>query len=190
MREDLHRSELVPAGMPPARNAMNQGLSAAIHRVFRPPGDSGAADVHVTELTPQATSWIARFVALGLLLVAVATVRRARDGPGEWLAATSLFALCMLLAPIAWKAHHVALLPFFYVLVCHAAVRGRPRWLIPVLVAYWIGCDLLSEEVVGKGGKHLLQSLSLITWATVGLMGVAALLVGRASTRAAPRGIL
>jgi len=45
--DELHDSRAVPPGMPPAEKAMNQCLREAVYRLMRPPGDSGAPDVHV-----------------------------------------------------------------------------------------------------------------------------------------------
>jgi hypothetical protein len=54
--EDLHESALVPEGLPRAENGMNQSLREALQRLLRPPGDSGAVDVHVIETSTARSS--------------------------------------------------------------------------------------------------------------------------------------
>jgi len=171
--DDLHSSALVPDGLPVAEDGMNQSLREAVHRALRPPGDSGAQDVHVLVLTPEAASWIARGLSLALLLATCAAAWRARDERREWLAGLAFFPLALLCSPVTWKAHHVALLPVFYALLCCAfESERRSRGLQWGLLGYWVVCDLLSREVVGDRLRDLLQALSVVTWADVVLMAV------------------
>ncbi|MCZ6598894.1 MAG: hypothetical protein O7B99_14750, partial [Planctomycetota bacterium] len=154
-------------------------------RLLRPPGDSGAPDVHVVETSPAVASWIARSLGLVLFGIAAAAAVRASGPRAEWLAALGFLPLCMLLSPITWKGHHAALLPFFFGLAAFASDRARrPAWLVPLLVGYWVLCDLLSEELIGKELKNALQAVSLVAWADVVLIAVTLALVVR--ERAAP----
>jgi len=169
--DDLHSSALVPEGLPPAEDGMNQSLREAVHRFLRPSGDSGAWDVHVLEVAPETASWIARGISLALALAACAAAWRAREARAEWLAGLAFLPLALLCSPVTWKAHHVALLPVFYALSCCALEGGRSarrlRWF---LLGYWVLCDLLSKEVVGDELRDRLQALSVVTWADVALM--------------------
>jgi len=173
--DDLHASALVPDGMPAAENGMNQSLREAVHRVLRPPGDSGAPDVSVLTTSPRTATWIARGLALALLGAGLLGARRvAREdedgGRAEWLAALAFLPLSLLLSPITWKAHHAALLPLFGALVALALAPGaRRRGLGVALVAYYLACDLASRELLGKPADVLLQTLAVVTWADVAL---------------------
>jgi hypothetical protein len=181
--DDLGRADLVPDGMPAPEAAMNQSLREAVHRVLRPPGDSGAPDVHVVETSPAVAGAIAR--GLGLLLAAIACFAavRARPGRGEILAALAFLPLALLLSPISWKAHHAALLPLFFALGCEAR-RTSSRALFGLLAVTWIACGLLSEEFVGSAAKEVLQSLSIVTLFDVVLL-LAAVSIVLAGPRAA-----
>jgi hypothetical protein len=176
--EDLGRADLVPAGMPAPEAAMNQSLREAVYRFLRPPGDSGAPDVHVVEARAATAARLAR--ALGLALAALASLSafRARPGRSETLVAFAFFPLALLLSPISWKAHHAALLPLFFALACEARVRTG-RSLTVLLGVTWVACGLLSEEIVGESAKEVLQSLSIVTIFDVVLLLVALFLAGR-----------
>ncbi len=184
--EELHDASLVPAGMPPAEKAMNQSLREAVFRLLRGPGDSGARDVRLATVPASAAAWVYRALALGLLAACVLAARRARPGRAEWLAAASFLPLCLLVSPITWKAHCVALLPLCFALVAEAA-GPRRRALCAFLLAYYVVCDLLSEELVGKDLKNDLQALSVVTWGNVALLLVALARSRAGDGRAAPR---
>ena len=177
--EDLGRADLVPDGMPAPEKAMNQSLRDAVGRFARPPGDSGAPDVHVLEASPAVASAIARGLGLFLAALACAAALRARPGRGEAFAALAFLPLALLLSPISWKAHHAALLPLFFALACEArASRGRGLWVL--LAVTWVACGLLSEEIVGDSAKEVLQSLSIVTIFDVVLLLAALRLARRA----------
>jgi Glycosyltransferase family 87 len=177
--DDLGRADLVPAGMPEPEAAMNQSLREAVHRFLRPPGDSGAPDVHVALASPAVAGGLARGIGALLAGLACLVAFRSREGRSEVLAALAFLPLALLLSPISWKAHHVALLPLFFALVCEA-VRSGSRALAVLLAVYWVACDLLSEEIVGSAAKEVLQSLSIVTIFDVVLLGVALSLSRRA----------
>lgn len=169
--EELQTSALVPDGLPIAEDAMNQSLREAVGRLVRPPGDSGAIDVHVLELSPRWASWLARGMSLVLIALAAIVALRARGGRAEWIAMQVFFPLSLLVSPITWKAHHAALLTVFFALCCTAFERAATsRAWIAFLSIYWIACDLLSEDVVGKTAKRALQAVSLVTWFDVALL--------------------
>lgn len=188
--DDLHDSRAVPEGMPPAKEAMNQNLREAVFRLLRDPGDSGAADVHFGHATAAQAAWVGRGLALLLFAAAAWTAFRARGPTAEWHAAMGFIALSLLLSPVTWKAHSVALLPAFFGAVAEAGARRRGGLLTAFLVAYYLACDVLSEEVVGKSAKNLLQAWSIVTWANVAVFAVLLMLArsaggGGTRTRAA-----
>lgn len=174
--EDLHDSRLVPEGLPPARNAMNQSLRSAVQRLVRPPGDSGAPDVSLVTLQPDSAAWIARGLVLSLLVACGLAARSARDEAGRWLAGLAFLPLSLLASPITWKAHGAALLPFLFALAAQA--RGR-RWLAVLLALFYVATNLLSEELVGKAAKEDLQALSVFTWGVLVLLGTQLVLLAR-----------
>src|SRR5262245_28248169 len=171
--DDLHASALVPEGLPPAEDGMNQSLREAVHRVLRPPGDSGADDVHLVEVSPRAASWFARALSAALLVLVMLAAWRPGDARAEWLAALAFLPLALLCSPVTWKAHHVVLLPVFHALLCCALEpAGRARWLRWFLAGYYVVCDLLSREVVGQAARDWLQAAAVVTWGDVALVGV------------------
>jgi alpha-1,2-mannosyltransferase len=171
--DDLHTKALVPEGLPPAEHGMNQSLCEAVHRLLRPPGDSGAYDVHVLDVSPRAASWIARGSSLALLALAMLAARRARGPRAEWLAGLAFLPLALLCSPVTWKAHHVVLLPVFHALLCCAVEPGRRAYALGwFLAGYWFVCDLLSKEIVGDAASDWLQAAALVTWGDVALVGI------------------
>jgi hypothetical protein len=183
--EDLHRADLVPDGMPVPQSATNQSLREAVHRLLRPPGDTGAADVHLAEASAGVASWVARGIALALVLWTCLAASRAPPGRGAALAALAFLPVCLLLSPITWKAHHAALLPLDFALAGSALAKGRWSPLATLLLAYWVLCDLASEEIVGVALRDRLQALSVVTWAAIALLAAAIRLSSRED--AAPR---
>lgn len=170
--EDLHDSAQVPEGLPVAEEGMNQSLREAVFRLLRPPGDTGAADVSVVDVSPGTAIWISRALSIALLASVLIVAARARNERSAWLAAMAFFPLALLLSPITWKAHHAALIPVFFGLACCALERDpRPRWLAALLVVYWLVCDLASEEIVGARFRDQLQAVSVVTWMDIVLIG-------------------
>ena len=175
--EDLAQSSQIPDGLPIGNDGMNQALREAVGRMLRPPGDTGAIDVHVLELSPQWAIGLARGMSLALIALAAIVALRARGARAEWLALQVFFPLSLLISPITWKAHHAALVPLFFALCCTTFERAASsRAWIAFLSIYWIACDLLSEDVVGKTAKRALQAISLVTWFDVALLVGLALL--------------
>jgi len=167
---DLRDPAQVPAGMPVEDSSMNQSLRAALDRLLRPSDDPRIDDVHVAALEPAQIALLARAAVVVLAAATCLAAARARGGRAELLAALAFFPLAHLASPISWKAHHVALLALFYALVCVAASPPRRRWLAWSLAAYYLVCDLASEELLGKAAKNWLQAVSLVTWCDVALL--------------------
>src|SRR6185295_12922328 len=127
-------------------------------------------DVHVVELSPALATAIARGMALALIAVCAFAALRARSRRAEWLSMQAFVPLALLVSPITWKAHHAALVPVFFALCCASLERVRARGWVLFLCVYWIACDLMSEDVVGKTAKRALQAMSVVTWFDVALI--------------------
>ncbi len=155
----------IPDGFPLSDTTMNQSVREALWRV----------------LTPEAARSGTRIVSLALVATASWIASRARTERENRLAAALFLPVCVLISPIAWKAHHVVLLVFFGVLVAEAWAQRR-KWLGMVLVVYYGTCVLLSEDVVGKDWKNTLQALSVVTLGAIALF-VAGVVVARGGAR-------
>ncbi|MCE9593151.1 MAG: DUF2029 domain-containing protein [Planctomycetes bacterium] len=184
--DDLHDDAAVPDGMPRNDSSMNQALRAALDRLLRPSDSARIDDVHVATLEPETVAWIARAASCALLAAGWVVGSFARGARARWWAALGFLPVCLLVAPIAWKAHHVALLPLAFALVA-CAHRTGSRALQLGLVVYWLACDLASEELLGKAAKNLLQAVSVITWFDVLLVVAAWTLALRDRPRVAAR---
>jgi hypothetical protein len=99
-----------------------------------------------------------------------------------WVVAAALV-LTLLLSPISWKAHHVALLPVLLMVwrdAVEARVRGA-RWLL----AIWFAVVALpGGDLVGDAADEWLNSLYVVTFGDVALLAYA-LAAARAATRSA-----
>jgi hypothetical protein len=149
---DLADPTQVPEGFPLADTSMNQSLRESLWRW----------------LDPDFAAWTSRIVSIALLAAACTAALRARGPRSRLLAGLAFLAVCVLVSPISWKAHHAALLPLFAVLVA-CALSPRRRWLAVVLVVYYGACVLLSEELVGKAAKEFLQEISVVTFGAFAL---------------------
>lgn len=125
--------------------------------------------------------WITRVVALLMLATLLLACRRLRRiaAARVWLLAAA-FVLSVLLSPLSWKAHHVALLPVLLLLVRRAVVsRARGVWL---LLATWAVCcavfgkdmvGLFAGEATGDAADEWLNSTYVVTLWDVVLFAVA-----------------
>ena len=102
-----------------------------------------------------------RLLSAGLLLSTFLYAWRGRDQQAVRIRSlAAVLCLGLLLSPIAWKAHHVALIPAMFYLV-GSAMAGR-SWLWYAFAGYGITC-VLGEEIIGKELKNQQQSLYLLT---------------------------
>ncbi len=126
-------------------------------------------------LAPALIHWIYRVLALFLVWLSARRIYAQTLSGGQqeqlWLPAISvLFALTLLLSPITWKSHHVALLPAFYFLLSEA--KDHRRWGLWVgLGLYFVVNDGLSQEVLGPLGKNLMQSFYTVTLGALWVWG-------------------
>lgn len=151
---------------------MNQSLRCAVARYLGVVPEEYAAlvpgFVPGAGLAPTATAWISRVLGLGFLAATLALAFRARDTfAGRYRAVAAGLCTGLLLSPISWKAHHVALIPAFFAL--SVAVLRRNRVAQVLAVAYFILCVAGGGDLVGDAVKEWQQSLYLATFGTIAL---------------------
>lgn len=156
---------------------MNQCLRCAVARFCGTVPDSYASQVpqfgQGLGLAPEAYAWISRGLGLLLLLVTGLLIHRCRRLPAARLwSLAAVLSLSLLLSPISWKAHHVALMPFFFALGLRAMGPARPRWIWAFAALYLLTCQL-GEALVTKEGKMIQQAWYLTTWGTLACLGIA-----------------
>lgn len=128
------------------------------------------------DLAPAAADRAVKLVLLALVGFAGWIFRRPVEDRGDltivWeCAIVSL--LILLLSPITWAQHCVALLPAFYLLVRAAFARGRSeRWMEAVVAAFVVVNLLLNRGLIGRDLTMLLASYHLQTFSFLGLLAV------------------
>lgn len=108
------------------------------------------------------TTWITRLLTAGLLIATA--LAAARDRASRTSLTAAVLCLSLLVSPISWKAHHVALIPAFFILVIRG-MEGR-KWAWWFLLGYAALC-LLGEEITGKSLKQVQQSCYFVTGGTI-----------------------
>jgi hypothetical protein len=177
----------VPAFEFPPFEWMNQSLRFALARWCGVVPPEFAKDVKWglmpgLGLPVDTVGWIVRSLSLALLGSVLVSAWRLRASPVArlWLVAATLV-LSLLLSPISWKGHHVALLPVVLLLVQRAIVHRQhsARWLLGI---WFVACALLGGDLVGDGCDEWLNSIYVVTFGDVALF-VAALLAARDASR-------
>jgi hypothetical protein len=176
----------VPALDFPDFEWMNQSLRPALARWLGSVPREYAARVEWgvwpgLGLAPAFVGQVTRLVS-GLLLGAVLWVGwRTRRAPAARLRAfAAALVLSVLLSPLSWKAHHVALLPVLLLLV-HRAIVGRHRGTFWLLGA-WVVCCQLGGDLVGDAADEWGNSIYIVTAWDV-LLLVVALVLARSAAR-------
>ena len=181
----------VPALDFPPFEWMNQSLRCALARWFGTVPDEYSARV-VFGVIPglgwsvTTVAWLVRLASLGALLSVLLAARRVRHEPAArlWLLASALV-LSVLLSPLSWKAHHVALLPTLFLLLQRAASPNAARgWLAALLIA-WAACCLPGGDLVGDDRSEWLNSLYVVTASDVALL-LTTVVFARRRARSAP----
>ncbi|HJT34495.1 MAG TPA: glycosyltransferase family 87 protein [Pirellulales bacterium] len=133
------------------------------------------------DLPPRAAGWIAKFALLALLAAVAWTVRGplvGRDDPVVLWQCAAVGVLALLLSPITWYQHCVALVPPFYLLAREAVARRRATgWAIAVAVLFITVHLVLSRGLIGRDLTLLMASYHLTTWTL--LVALLATLRGR-----------
>ncbi|MCR9247129.1 MAG: DUF2029 domain-containing protein [bacterium] len=147
---------------------MNQSLRFAVARWFGevPPEFAAKVAWGVSPglgLDAATVGWIARVLSLGLLTTLLVAARRLRRSRGArlWLFATALV-LSVLLSPLSWKAHHVALLPVL-VLLLQLAMFERQRLPLTLLIGWAVTTAFPGGDVIGDDGAEWFNSIYLVT---------------------------
>ena len=105
---------------------------------------------------------------------------RTRSAPAARLPAfAAALVLSVLLSPLSWKAHHVALVPVLLLLLCRAVVeRRRSVWW---LLGAWVVCCQLGGDLVGDAADEWGNSIYIVTAWDVLLLGIALVLAASAA---------
>ncbi len=126
------------------------------------------------DLSPAAADRIVKLLLLALVAAAAwtfrAPVERRDDLTIVWECA-AVSTLILLLSPITWSQHCVALLPAFY-LMCRAEfARGRlPDWMNTTVVAYATVNLVLNRGLIGRDWTMLLASYHLPAFSFLGVL--------------------
>lgn len=169
----------VPAlGFPPFE-WMNQSLRCAMARwLGTVPAEFAARVPHGVMpglgLSVPATAWATRLcslAAVALLLLRAHQRRSASapsaDGTARTMVVAAALTLSLLLSPISWKAHHVALLPALLLLLRRASeqrcVTARAM-LAAFLLLCALGSDVLSDAIDELGNSLYLVTIVDVAW--------------------------
>ncbi len=130
-------------------------------------------------LSPRAASAASvatALIAAGLLVGAAWVFRRpvpSRLSPEVPVELAAVALLAILLSPVAWRSHAVAVLPALVVLGHRAVLRGRIGRGAAALLGTWVLLLLvLNRAVAGDAAVELFQRLGLFTGLLVGLLAL------------------
>lgn len=180
---------LVPSFEFPPFEWMNQALRFSVARWCGEVPAEFAARVKLgiapgLGLDATTVGWIVRLASVALLGAVLWSAWRARNaGNARLWVVGSTFALTLLLSPLSWKGHHVALLPLALLLVEHAW-RTRSRAAMALLAAWFVPCALPGGDLVGDDLDEWLNSTYVVTFGDVALL-IAALGLAWCSARSA-----
>jgi len=108
---------------------------------------------------PEVVAWLTRLSSLlGLTALLVVAHRTRSSASARAFVFAAALVLSVLLSPLSWKAHHVALLPLLFLLL----LRLPHRRTLLLLLA-WALCCQPGQELVGDAGDEWLNSLYVIT---------------------------
>lgn len=118
-------------------------------------------------------AWLTRAAGAAVLAAVLAAAWRGRAAASGrlWAVAAALVAT-LLLSPITWKGHHVALLPAL-LLTLHRAVVGRDRAAATLLALWFVPCALPGGDLVGDAMDERLNSLYVVTFGDLALLAYA-----------------
>lgn len=163
----------VPAFEFPKFEWMNQSLRCALARWLGdvPPQYEQLVVLGMPNglgLGTATVAWITRLVSLLLLgtLFVAAWRARAVAAARPFVFAAALV-VSVLLSPISWKAHHVALLPVLFLLLLDFV---RTRRGLPILVG-WAVCCLPGSDVIGDDRGEWMNSVYVVTASDLVLFG-------------------
>jgi hypothetical protein len=166
--------------VPGQEEVKNLALKPTLERylVQLPPGHKGKIASRWRgewlDLRPAVAGAIIKAVMVLLVAGVAWRLRRPAVDRGEesilWEGAT-VSLLILLVSPITWRQHCVAVLPAFYLIARTAAARGGlPRWMLTALGVYVVLVLLLDRGVVGRDATLILDSLGATTWSLLLLL--------------------
>lgn len=124
---------------------------------------------------------LARLAGAAVLAAVLAAAWRARAHAEArvWAVAAALVGT-LLLSPITWKGHHVALLPVLLLVLRRAVLRrDRAAWLL--LAVWFVPCALPGGDLVGDALDERLNSLYVVTIGDIALLAYAVRRAGSAA---------
>ena len=160
---------------------MNQNLRSAVHRFVGtvPPEQSERMQGWFPGLglAPATAATLAQLCAgvvlLGTLAVAWRERRGAPGGAPQLAVCGAVLVAALMVSPLSWKAHHVALLPVLFLLLLRGGWRGaggspgsRGPWV--VAIGFWLTTQV-GEALTGKAFKNATQGLYIVTAWDIGL---------------------
>ena len=135
------------------------------------------AHVEFLDLSPSAAGRATKVILLSLLAAVAWTFRKpavCRDDLTVAWECAAVGALALLLSPITWYQHCVALLPVFYLFASTVAAGARPaRWMLAVIAMFLVIVVVLNRGLIGRDLTLLMASYHCTTWAIVGALGLA-----------------
>ena len=152
-------------GFPPF-TWMNQSLRCAVARYFGHVPEPWVSEVpgffQGAGLAPGVTVWITRALSFAVLALTLREAwRRRGSAPDRRVGLAVALVASLLLSPISWKAHHVALIPAMFAVV--VAAFGGSRVALGLAAGYWFVCGAGGGDLVGDAVKEWQQSLYLAT---------------------------
>ncbi len=173
----------------------NLSLKPAVARYLMrlPPGHMSRLEhpwyIEFLDFSPAAAGWGVKLALLALLAATACSARgpivRRDDLAVVWQCA-GISTLMLLLSPITWYQHAVALVPVFYLLARTAAVRGAlPRTTVIVLAAFIFINLVLARGLIGREASQLLASYHPNTFLFLALLVAALSAAQRETPRAA-----
>ena len=128
-----------------------------------------------------AVAWLARAAGASTLAAVLFAAWRGRaSAEGRLWAVAAALVATLLLSPITWKGHHVALLPAL-LLTLHRAVVGRDRAAAALLALWFVPCALPGGDLVGDAMDERLNSLYVVTFGDLALLAYAVRRAGSAA---------
>lgn len=137
----------------------NQSLRGALARLTET--REQRPDMYGGESTRRPTTAITLILSIAVVAVSILSAMIARD---EMSAAAPLFCCFVLLSPLSWKAHFVALIfPIAYLIAGTLAATGRRRaYLVAVLAAVFALFNVTSPRVFGPEWGEWTDAHSLV----------------------------
>jgi alpha-1,2-mannosyltransferase len=169
----------------------HQGRPETSDAPLRPNDPPSPYYLQFLDLSPAQAGAVVRIVQAALVLTVACLFRKKPASPGDPLllweyAAVTL--LPLLLSPVTWKAHAVAVLPASYLICRRALWEGKlSRWPGALLVLYAVPGVLLNRGLCGRDFIKLVDSYRLKTFGFLCLLAAVLLCWRQLRDRDRPR---